>query len=135
MRLEGGTKHRFRIRRLKCSGCGKLHRELPDCLVPYKHYATEVISGVLDGIVTPDDDDSADYPCERSMHRWHRWLESNKLRIEGYLKSTGYRLLGFSIGLLESQVPLLGKLRSSQPEWLETVLRFFYNSGSFLVPV
>ena len=30
--------------------------------VPYKHYASEVISGVLDGIVTPEDDDSADYP-------------------------------------------------------------------------
>ena len=42
-------KQRFLIRRLKCSNCGRLHRELPDCLVPYKHYASEVISGVLDG--------------------------------------------------------------------------------------
>ena len=38
-------KQRFLIRRLKCSNCGRLHRELPDCLVPYKHYASEVISG------------------------------------------------------------------------------------------
>ena len=58
MRLEGGDRQRFLIRRLKCSNCGKLHRELPDCLVPYKHYASEVISGVLDGVVTPEDDDS-----------------------------------------------------------------------------
>ena len=63
-------RRRFLIRRLKCSSCGKLHRELPDCLVPYKHYASEVISGVLDGIVTPEDDDSADYPCEMTMLRW-----------------------------------------------------------------
>ena len=48
----------------------------------------EEISGVLDGVVTPEDDDSADYPCETTMHRWHCWLEANRLRIDGYLKST-----------------------------------------------
>ena len=135
MRLEGGMKRRFLIRRLKCSNCGRLHRELPDCLVPYKHYASEVISGVLDGIVTPEDDDSADYPCEMTMRRWHCWLEANRLRIDGYLKSIGYRLLGFSTELLGSRVSLLDKLRSSRPEWLETLLRFLYNSGGFLVHV
>ena len=135
MRLEGGERRKFLIRRLKCSSCGRLHRELPDCLAPYKHYASEVISGVLDGIVSPDDEDSTDYPCETTMHRWHCWLEANQLRIDGYLKSTGYRLLGFSTELLGSRVSLLDKLRSSRPEWLETLLRFLYNSGGFLVPV
>ena len=135
MRLEGGRRRRFLIRRLKCCNCGKLHRELPDFLVPYKHYASEVISGVLDGIITPEDDDSADYPCERTMHLWQCWLEANRFRIDGYLKSAGCRLPGFSTELLESRMPLLDKLRSSQPEWLETLLRFLYNSGGFLVPV
>ena len=135
MRLEGGERRKFLIRRLKCSSCGRLHRELPDCLAPYKHYASEVISGVLDGIVSPDDEDSTDYPCETTMHRWHCWLEANQLRIDGYLKSTGYRLLGFSTELLESRVSLLNKLRSSRLEWLETLLRVIYNSGGFLVPV
>ena len=109
--------------------------QLPDCLAPYKHYASEVISGVLDGIVSPDDEDSTDYPCETTMHRWHCWLEANQLRIDGYLKSTGYRLLGFSTELLGSRVSLLDKLRSSRPEWLETLLRFLYNSGGFLVHI
>ena len=81
MRLEGGVRRKFLIRRLKCSSCGRLHRELPDCLAPYKHYASEVISGVLDGIVSPDDEDSTDYPCETTMHRWHCWLEANRLRM------------------------------------------------------
>ena len=117
-------RRKFLIRRLKCSSCGRLHRELPDCLVPYKHYASEVISGVLDGIVSPDDEDSADFPCETTMRRWHCWLEANRLKIDGYLKSTGYRLLGFPMELLGSRVPLLDKLRSSWPEWLETLFRF-----------
>ena len=44
-------------------------------------------------------------------------------------------MLGFSTELLGSRVSLLDKLRSSRPEWLETLLRFLYNSGGFLVPI
>ena len=134
MRLEGGRKRRFLIRRLKCNSCGRLHRELPDCLVPYKHYAAEEISGVLDGVVTPEDDDSADYPCETTMHRWHCWLEANRLRIDGYLKSTGYRLLGFSTELLGSRVPLLDKLRSHDRNGWKRCSGFFIIPEVFLFP-
>lgn len=47
---------------------------LPDCLVPYKHYNEETISGVLDDIVNPDDEDSEIYPSEKTMLRWHHWF-------------------------------------------------------------
>ena len=43
---------------------------LPDMLVPYKHYREETVSGVLDGIVSPDDEDSENYPSEQTMVRW-----------------------------------------------------------------
>ena len=42
----------------------RLHTELPDCLSPYKHYTSETIEGVLDGVVTPHDETSESYPCE-----------------------------------------------------------------------
>ena len=42
---------------------------LPDFGVPYKHYNEEIISGVLDGIVNLDDDDSEVYPSEMTMLR------------------------------------------------------------------
>ena len=132
--LEGRQRFTCIIRRLKCEECGKLHRELPDILAPYKHYAAEVISGVLDGIITPDDLDSEVYPCEDTMVRWHHWMMANELRIDGYLKSTGSRLPGFSDELLKSDRPLLQELRSSSAGWLETILRFIYNAGGFLVP-
>lgn len=134
MLLEGRESRTYVIRRLQCHNCEKLHRELPDCLIPYKRYATEVISGVLDGIVTSDDEDCSDYPCEATMQRWHRWLMANRLRIDGYLKSIGYRLPGFSETLLKSGMSLLVKLRKSTLNWLEIILRFLYNSGGFLVP-
>ena len=87
MLLERRERRNYIIRRLKCHHCGKLHRELPDCLVPYKHYAAEVISGTLDGVVTLEDDDSEDYPCAATMKKWHHWLVVNYLRMEEYLKS------------------------------------------------
>lgn len=102
-------------------------------MTPFKQYATEITSGVLNGIVQSDDEDSVDYPCEETMSRWHHWLMANQLRIDGYLKSIGYRLLGFSAELLNSDMSLIIELRSSTPEWLETILHFIYNSGGFLV--
>ena len=59
---------------------------------------------------------------------------TNYLRIDGYLKSIGYRLLGLGEGLLHSNVSLLETLRSSNGCWLEAILHMIYNSGGFLEP-
>lgn len=58
------------IRRLKCTGCGCLHRELPSFLLPYKQYETEVILGVIEGLISPETLGFEDYPCEMTMFRW-----------------------------------------------------------------
>lgn len=73
----------------------KCRSALPDCLVPYKHYASELIVGVLDDVVTPDDADTEDYPCEATMYRWKHWLMVNYLNMGDYLKSIALRLLGW----------------------------------------
>ena len=135
LKKEGGECLRYLINRLRCTHCLVLHRELPDCMVPYKHYSAEVISGVLDGYVTSADEDAEDYPCEVTILRWHHWLIANTLRIDGYLKSIGYQVLGFTEELLKSGVSLLQELRSSHGEWFETILRFIYNSGGYLASV
>ena len=136
MKLEGGVKKHLRVERLQCTNecCRRLHNALPDCLVPYKHYASEVISGVLDGVISANDAEDEDYPCEATMLRWRHWLMANHLRIDGYLKSIGYRLLGFGQGLLNARISLLEKIRLSNECWLEAILRMIYNSGGFLVP-
>ena len=38
---------------------------LPEILLPYKHYSEEVVSGVLDDVILPDDEDSENYPSEK----------------------------------------------------------------------
>ena len=55
------------------------------------------------------------------------------LRVTRWVSSVGYRLLGFGEELLNTGMTLLEKLRSSSEEWLESILRFIYNSGGFLV--
>lgn len=60
----------IKIRRLRCSNCGVLHRELPDCIFPYKQYEAEVIRGVLEGLITSETLGYEDYPCEVTMIRW-----------------------------------------------------------------
>jgi hypothetical protein len=60
----------IKIRRLRCTDCGSLHRELPEELLPYKQYEAEVIRGVLEGFITCETLGFEDYPCELTMFRW-----------------------------------------------------------------
>ncbi len=66
----------------------RLHRALPDFMVPYKHYDARAISDVLDG-----DAVDGDKPSESTVIRWHMWLQINKALIDGILKSLGHRQL------------------------------------------
>lgn len=116
------------IRRLICS-CGKLHNELPDCLVPQKHYASEVIENVVDEVSTPNDKTTEDYPCECTMKRWKDWLAKNIYQIEGILRTVGYSALGFTEELLKTKVSLLKSLREKSCGWLSSIHRIIYNSG------
>lgn len=67
-----------RIRRLRCSDCGRLHRELPKFLFPYKQYEAEIIGGVIEGLITCETIGYEDYPCEMTMIRWR---SSRKLQL------------------------------------------------------
>lgn len=132
---EGGIKERLMIRRFRCQNCRSYHNELPDCLVPYKHYEAEVIAGVLDEVVLPDDLDSEDYPSFNTMIRWLQWFRENLQRIEGYLRTVGYQILDLGEEILFTSGLLLNKIRNRHQNWLELILRIIYNSGGFLTPI
>jgi hypothetical protein len=101
-------------------------------VVPYKHYETETISGVLEEIVTPADADSENYPSETTMERWKEWYRQNKANMEGHLQRISYRL-GLDNG--GSAIRLLEYLKSTTEKWLEAILRVIYNSGGYLAPI
>lgn len=129
----GGRKVWILIRRLKCSKCSKLHEELPDMLVPYKHYKAEVIENVIDEVCTPDDLETEDYPCEKTMGRWKRWITCNIDQIDGILKSVGHRYFEMSESLLRSKYSLLQELRRQGNGWLSICVRVILNSGGSLL--
>lgn len=39
----GGSTTVFFLRRLRCSRCSKIHLEIPDIMLPHKHYRAEVV--------------------------------------------------------------------------------------------
>ena len=64
------------IRRFVCQQCGRIHRELPNYIFPYKQYEAEVIVGVIEGLITSYTLGFEDYPCEMTMKRWRaRYLQ------------------------------------------------------------
>ncbi len=132
LRKEGGEVIWLMIRRFCCTDCHRHHTELPDCLTPFKHYSTEVISGVIDEIISPMDEDAEDYPCLQTMIRWLRWFRMNLANIEGYLRNAGCYLLELSEQLLYSKDSLLDAIRDKTDRWLEMILRIIYNSGGRL---
>lgn len=127
--MYGGKECHIKIRRLKCTGCSTLHNELPNVLVPHKHYASEVIEDIVDEVVTPDDEITEDYPCVATMDRWKKWILDSTSAIDGMLRSLGHRLLDYGEDLLLSSDSLLNTLRSNGPEWLATVMHTIYNAG------
>ena len=70
VRTKGRVSKWMKIRRLRCVQCHILHRELPECVYPYKQYEIEVIVGVRDGFIRSDTYGYEDYPCELTMIRW-----------------------------------------------------------------
>jgi len=58
------------VRRLKCGNaqCGKIHHELPDCIVPYKRHSAQTIEAIVNG------DEAAGSACEHStIARIKKW--------------------------------------------------------------
>ena len=122
---------------MKCTNekCGKLHNELPDCLSPHKHYDTGLIEDVVDEVITADDLEIENYPCEDTMKHWKLWNSLNEVNINGQIKSTTYRFLDFGTEFLQSTDSLLQELRKRiSPGWLAVVNRFIYNSGGRIDP-
>ena len=135
MKQAGGTKQWLCIRRFKCTTCERLHNELPDCLVPYKHYNSEIIQDVIvheealgDELFNTDYDE---YPCYETMLRWLRWFNQNLANINGLLRKAA-----IFIGCMnDGTAPLLDTIQDHTDRWLCAVLRMIYNSGGYLPAV
>ena len=70
VKLQNGIKKETEINRVRCKSCRKTHRVIPDDIIPYKHYAKDIVQGVLRGEITSELLDFEDFPCDMTMKRW-----------------------------------------------------------------
>ena len=120
----------------KCDDCTeqKYHRALPDFLAPYKHYDIDIITDVIDTVITSDDLGYENYPSDKTMFRWKEWFRQNEEAIERYLLICGARLLAYGLVILFNLISTLGIMRSEVDRWLSVILRIIYNTGAVLEP-
>lgn len=121
IRSDGTTEH-IRIRRLKCSLCGKLHVELPDFIHPFKQYETETVQAALDNRAN---DCIAE---ESTIRRWKSQFNHTKQQINGFLTSLWVKEMQQHWNLL-STFSLLESIILNHEHWLAFVNRILLNSG------
>ena len=119
---DDGVKRIYRLRRLKCSACDTLHTELPDFMLPFKHYEASVIEEALEG---PNGHCPAD---NSTMNRWRSWFERNRTLIESSLSSLCTQLHGSHVPLNES-FSLLDSLNLIRSGCLKHAVKLLINSG------
>ncbi len=70
VRTKYGKSRWITIYRLACKECGIIHRELPEYLLPYKHYELDIIMGFSKGILSSENLAFEDYPCQLTIDKW-----------------------------------------------------------------
>lgn len=68
----------YRIRRLRCTLCGKIHHELPDFIVPYKRFSSKLITAILEQPEIQEINGA-------TIQRLHRWFDAHAL---GFITTT-----------------------------------------------
>lgn len=104
-------------------------------MLPFKHYDAGLIEDVVDEVVSGDDPETEDYPCEGTMKHWKWWAQMNEKNMEGQIRLSAQRFLDFHDGFLKSTESLLADIkRRISPGWLKITARIIYNSGGRIPP-
>lgn len=81
-----GERHFLRHRRLICRKCGRIHSELPDFIVPEKHYTADAILGVISGVESSVDGkwdlEKEDPACAAENSTISEWMLQIFCRIQ-----------------------------------------------------
>jgi len=118
-----GNNIKLVIRRMKCAGCGKIHHELPDFLIPYKRHCAETIEQIIEG--------AAEGVCgeESTLKRVQRWFSGMAQYFAGCLESIAARQ-GMASAVNSGSLLRRIKDRFGQRVgWLKSLVRIIVNSN------
>lgn len=120
------------IRRLRCQDCSKIHHELPDCLVPYKRYASTSIEQVLSEVQSHSDL-AAD---EVTLYRLKKWFHGILPYLLGGLRSIAIHLDQDPVKepsvLSQSVHQRIGHYVGNEPGWLKRIVRPIVNANLWI---
>ena len=125
--MDGSAKHLI-IRRLFCSQCSHIHHELPETIVPYKRYSSEVIESVISAR-----EKIPSYPCEESTARRIRiWFSLLRSYLESVIESLKliYKQELALLAFLDRM--RLSQLHDQSNGWLKALVRIVVNSGYWI---
>lgn len=121
----------LRIRRLRCKECRRIHHELPDCLVPYKRYASECIEEVLS-----ETGAEPSVPADEStLYRWRCWYAAYQMYWYQCLLAIAARFRADPVKPLSAASETahqLGRLARNRSGWLGQIVRPLVNAKLWL---
>ena len=128
---KNGVKIILSIQRLRCSHCKRIHHELPDCLVPYKHYGQESIEEVLSAEGNKEITVAAD---NSTILRWESWFASRINHFIGCLRAITFKIQKIVVdsgACLKSPLQGIYQFVGNAAKWLARVVRPVANSNNW----
>ncbi|WP_281280492.1 DUF6431 domain-containing protein, partial [Paenibacillus koleovorans] len=129
---ESGERRLFVIRRLRCAQCGKIHHELPDCMVPYKRYE----SACVEQVVSEPEASTTVAADNATLRRWKHWFQGQTTYLLGCISSIAIRFhqdpVGKSSAPSQSAHHRMGHYVGDAPGWLARIVRPVVNSNLWL---
>ena len=127
------------VPKAQCPHCSRLITLLPRDLVPFKHYCSDTIGGVIDGSIDDLTPETAEAPSPETMRRWRRWFRKNLEYINGMLRLIRQKQTDEEQPADAGRKQLhaiIDECRQHQdPYWLVRVLIPIYAYGGCLTPV
>ncbi len=121
--LSEGEHLVYRIRRLRCDTCSKLHHELPDVVVPYKRYSSEIIASVIDA---PEDAPLND----TTIRRMHHWMDSQVHAFIASMMTVLKKYMGVDFVVPPHKLSPISRLKCllcKEKNWLADLVRHLSN--------
>ena len=114
----------YLLRRLRCVTCNKIHIEIPDILLPYKHYDSKTIQSVIDG----DEDATGCAADDSTIRRWKTSFTASASDISQRLTSI-YAIATDEKVPAEKSAEMLSLIKGREKHWLAFVMALLINNG------
>jgi uncharacterized protein YbaR (Trm112 family) len=124
IRKENNERCWYLLQRLKCKDCGKIHVELPDFMLPYKHYDAEMVQDTID-----EKEENYCAADDSTIRRWKTSFKFAKARISALLIAMWMKTSVNSAPLFKAEDALCDVKEMRPCDWLTFVIRMLVNGG------